>query len=100
MDIANDAGRPSCFIGAAPPPGHGPHRYYVVVHAVDVESLGLPDGKTPPTSGSTCSRTRSRARASSAPTSRPRRTSELRRSDDRSHRRLEERPWPEERPGR
>ncbi|MEE3850337.1 YbhB/YbcL family Raf kinase inhibitor-like protein [Gordonia sp. LSe1-13] len=35
------------FVGAAPPPGHGPHRYYVVVHAVDVESLGLPDGATP-----------------------------------------------------
>lgn len=30
------------YIGAAPPAGHGPHRYFVVVHAVDVESLGLP----------------------------------------------------------
>ncbi|MCH5642824.1 MULTISPECIES: YbhB/YbcL family Raf kinase inhibitor-like protein [unclassified Gordonia (in: high G+C Gram-positive bacteria)] len=35
------------FIGAAPPPGHGPHRYFVVVHAVDVASLELPDGATP-----------------------------------------------------
>ncbi len=30
------------YVGAAPPPGHGPHHYYIVVHAVDVESLGLP----------------------------------------------------------
>ena len=35
------------FVGAAPPPGHGPHRYFVAVHAVDVPSLGLPDGATP-----------------------------------------------------
>ena len=27
------------YIGAAPPSGHGPHRYFVVVHAVDVEKL-------------------------------------------------------------
>ena len=35
------------YVGAAPPPGHGPHHYWVAVHAVDVESLGLPDGATP-----------------------------------------------------
>ena len=34
-------------IGAAPPPGHGVHRYFVVVHAVGVEKLDLPDGATP-----------------------------------------------------
>lgn len=46
VTLANDAGL-SRFVGAAPPPGHGPHRYFVVVHAVDVESLGLPEGATP-----------------------------------------------------
>lgn len=40
--LANDGGLKR-FLGAAPPPGHGPHRYYFVVHAVDVESLGIPE---------------------------------------------------------
>jgi Raf kinase inhibitor-like YbhB/YbcL family protein len=44
--LANDAGLKR-YVGAAPPPGHGPHRYFFVVHAVDVESLGLPEGATP-----------------------------------------------------
>ena len=35
------------FIGAAPPAGHGPHRYFIAVHAVDVEKLDLPEGATP-----------------------------------------------------
>jgi Raf kinase inhibitor-like YbhB/YbcL family protein len=35
------------FLGAAPPPGHGPHHYHVVVHAVDVESLDVPKDATP-----------------------------------------------------
>ena len=30
------------YLGAAPPAGHGPHRYFTVVHAVDVETLGIP----------------------------------------------------------
>jgi hypothetical protein len=34
-------------VGAAPPAGHGPHHYYVVVHAVGVESLGLPEVASP-----------------------------------------------------
>ena len=46
VTLANDAGLKR-FIGAAPPAGHGPHRYYIAVHALPVESLGLPDGATP-----------------------------------------------------
>lgn len=46
VTLANDAAMKR-FVGAAPPAGHGPHRYFVVVHAVDVESLGLPGQATP-----------------------------------------------------
>jgi Raf kinase inhibitor-like YbhB/YbcL family protein len=41
FQLANDAGL-TRYLGAAPPPGHGPHRYFTVVHAVDVETLGIP----------------------------------------------------------
>ncbi|HEX4213665.1 MAG TPA: YbhB/YbcL family Raf kinase inhibitor-like protein [Candidatus Dormibacteraeota bacterium] len=44
--LHNDAGAPG-YIGAAPPDGHGPHRYFFVVHAVDVPSLGIEAGATP-----------------------------------------------------
>ena len=44
--LRNDAGIRG-YVGAAPPPGHGEHRYYVVVHAVDVPSLGLPADASP-----------------------------------------------------
>jgi Raf kinase inhibitor-like YbhB/YbcL family protein len=46
FSLRNDAGIAG-YVGAAPPPGHGTHRYYVVVHAVDVESLGLPKEASP-----------------------------------------------------
>src|SRR6202790_2283546 len=46
MTLANDAGLKR-YVGAAPPPGHGPHRYFIAVHAVDVEKLDLPDDSTP-----------------------------------------------------
>ncbi|MFJ4812990.1 YbhB/YbcL family Raf kinase inhibitor-like protein [Streptomyces longwoodensis] len=44
--LPNDA-RVARYIGAAPPAGHGPHRYFVVVHALDVESIGVPADATP-----------------------------------------------------
>ena len=40
ITLAGDSGA-ARYIGAAPPPGHGPHRYFFTVHALDVESLGI-----------------------------------------------------------
>jgi hypothetical protein len=45
--LANSAGFPG-YVGCGPPAGHGAHRYFFVVHAVDVDSLGL-DASTTPT---------------------------------------------------
>lgn len=38
VTLKNDGGG-ARYIGAAPPAGHGPHRYFFVVHALDVETL-------------------------------------------------------------
>jgi Raf kinase inhibitor-like YbhB/YbcL family protein len=46
FQLSNDAGLKR-FIGAAPPAGHGPHHYFVAVHALDVETLDLPRTATP-----------------------------------------------------
>lgn len=42
----NDAGVAG-FLGAAPPAGHGPHRYIFCVTAVDVEKLDIDESATP-----------------------------------------------------
>ncbi len=44
--IRNDAGSTD-FVGAAPPPGDGEHRYVVTVTAVDVPRLDVPDDASP-----------------------------------------------------
>ena len=46
LTLVNDAGMRR-YVGAAPPPGHGPHRYFIAVHAVDVEKLDVPAEGTP-----------------------------------------------------
>lgn len=46
FQLPNDA-RLARFVGAAPPAGHGPHRYLVTVHALDVEDIAVPADGTP-----------------------------------------------------
>ena len=52
FQLPNDA-RLARFVGAAPPAGHGPHRYVIVVHALDVESIGVAADGTPAVLGFT-----------------------------------------------
>lgn len=44
--LKNDAGL-TRYLGAAPPAGHGKHTYFIGVHALDVESLGIDHTATP-----------------------------------------------------
>jgi len=46
ITLRGDAGA-ARYIGAAPPAGHGPHRYVFAVHAVDVDALGVDADTTP-----------------------------------------------------
>ncbi len=46
LTLSNDAGLRR-FVGAAPPAGHGAHRYFIAVHALPVEKLELPETATP-----------------------------------------------------
>ncbi|GIM93185.1 YbhB/YbcL family Raf kinase inhibitor-like protein [Paractinoplanes toevensis] len=46
VQLPGDA-RAARYIGGAPPAGHGPHRYFITVHALDVEDLGVAADATP-----------------------------------------------------
>ena len=46
VQLPNDA-RAARFVGGAPPAGHGPHRYFITVTALDVEDIGVPAESTP-----------------------------------------------------
>jgi Raf kinase inhibitor-like YbhB/YbcL family protein len=46
VTLANDAGYQR-YLGPATPPGNGPDRYFLVVHAVDVEELEVSETSTP-----------------------------------------------------
>jgi Raf kinase inhibitor-like YbhB/YbcL family protein len=46
FQLPNDARMPR-YVGGAPPPGHGEHRYFVTVHALDIDDIGVSPDSTP-----------------------------------------------------
>jgi len=46
ISARNDTGELG-YVGAAPPPGHGEHRYAFAVHALGIPTLGLDENATP-----------------------------------------------------
>lgn len=46
FELKNDL-RAARFLGGAPPPGHGLHRYFIVVHALKAAKIGVPGDSTP-----------------------------------------------------
>ena len=46
VTLPNEARQPA-YIGAGPPPGTGVHRYFFVVHAVDIATLDIDPQSTP-----------------------------------------------------
>ena len=54
LTLRNDAGIRR-YVGAAPPAGHGPHRYFAVVHAVNLEKLEIGEDSSPAYLGSNLS---------------------------------------------
>ena len=52
FQLPNDA-REARYLGAAPPAGHGAHRYFITVHALDVAAIGVPPDATPAVLGFT-----------------------------------------------
>lgn len=46
FQLPNDL-RLAQYLGAAPPPTDPPHRYYIIVSALDVPSIGVPKDATP-----------------------------------------------------
>lgn len=46
IQLQNDASFAG-FMGAAPPHGHGIHRYIIVIHALDIEDIGVSINSTP-----------------------------------------------------
>ncbi len=65
IQLPNDAGLAQ-YVGPAPPAGSGRHRYYIVIHAVDVPKLDIPKTATPAFLGFTLS-THTLARAIMVP---------------------------------